>query len=288
MSQLKSQGLLIGLIAGMASLLALFWANPAREMVLSIGAICLIFLSLGLEYTAKSRTGAKAVPLAEVAGDIGSFALVFILLDGVMKWALPFLILAILPKLPHLQWPLWQQVLAVTLWIELAAWASHWAHHRYKPLWALHAMHHAPAHLYTLNNFRFHPLNHAINHIAMIAPLLLIGFSSDAILIYSALALPVLIMQHSDVDFDFGALNHVFNTSQLHHWHHSADAAEGTKNLGRALVVFDKLFGTYIGAGANRRPSRIGLFAVSRDFPAASRFWAQLMWPFGRSCCASR
>ena len=122
MSRIMSQALLLGLMAAMAGLLALFWGNPSREMALSLGAIGLILLSLGLEHRAKAV--ATRVPLPELAGDVGSFVLVFGLLDGVLKGVLPFLILAVLPDGHVLAWPLWVQVVITTLWIELAAWVS--------------------------------------------------------------------------------------------------------------------------------------------------------------------
>ena len=106
-------------------------------------------------------------------------------------------------------------------------------------------MHHSTTQLYTLNNFRFHPLNHIINHVAMIVPLAVAGISADAMLIYAALSLPILLLQHSNIDFDFGFLNQVLNTNDLHRWHHSAQPYEGTMNLGRALIIWDRLFGTY-------------------------------------------
>lgn len=287
MNRLLSQALLFGLIAGMAALLILFWAHPAREAFMAGAAMVLIALSLVLERVFPHDPEWAEVPRAEVAGDIGSFVLIFGILDGALKWLTPFALLAVAPLQATLDLPLWQQILLVFLWIEFAAWASHWAHHRYKPLWALHAMHHSTERLYTLNNFRFHPFNHVLNHLAMILPLLWIGVAAEAILVYTALTLPVLLLQHSNIAFDFGRLNMVLNTNDLHRWHHSAKPAEGTMNLGRALVLWDQVFGTYLRPSTSSAPSRIGLFSVSHNFPPASKFGAQLAWPFNAGCCRS-
>lgn len=287
MNRLPSQALLIGLIAGMAAMLFVFWTHPAREALMVGAALGLIVLSLLLERFFPHDSAWVDVPRAEVAGDIGSFVLIFGIFDGALKWMTPFVVLAIAPLQSTLDWPLWQQIVLVFLWIELSAWASHWAHHRYKPLWALHAMHHSTEHLYTLNNFRFHPFNHVLNHLAMILPLLWIGVAAEAILVYTALTLPILLLQHSNIAFNFGRLNMVFNTNDLHRWHHSAKPEEGMKNLGRALVLWDQVFGTYLRPSTLSAPARIGLFAVSRSFPPASKFWAQLAWPFNPACCRS-
>ena len=285
MSRFRSQSLLLSLIAMMAGLTALVWSHPAREAVMAGAAFGLIGLSLLLERRWPHDPAWSEVPRVEVAGDVGSFVLIFGLLDGALKWLTPFVVLALLPLPGSLTLPLWQQVVLVVLWIEFAAWASHWAHHRYKPLWALHAMHHSTERLYTLNNFRFHPFNHVLNHLAMILPLLWLGVAAEAILIYTALSLPVLLLQHSNIAFDFGRLNLLFNTNDLHRWHHSAHPDEGVMNLGRALVLWDQVFGTYLRPAAAQAPERIGLFRASRHFPAASRFWAQLAWPLSRDCC---
>ena len=249
-----------------------------------------------LAFIALSLIAERVLPLhrdwndaqGDTGGDVASLVLVFGVLDSALKWLLPFLILA---AWPHgglqITAPLWLQFIAVTLLVELGAWASHWAHHRYRPLWALHAMHHSPKRLYTLNNFRFHPLNHVLNHLAMFGIPLMLGFAPEAVLGYAAVFLPVLILQHSNIGFDFGALNGVLNTNELHRWHHSADPAEGTKNLGRALIVFDRLFGTYLNPG-NGEPARLGLFAESAGYPGAARFLAQLVYPFSRNCCAGK
>lgn len=287
MTRFFSQALLISLMAAMAALLAAFWAHHAREAILAGAAIVMISVSVLLERFWPYDRSWSEVPRTELAGDIGSFVLVFGILDGALKWLTPFIALAILPLPGPLGIPLWQQVAFVIMWIEFAAWASHWAHHRFKPLWALHAMHHSTEHLYTLNNFRFHPLNHVLNHLAMILPLLMIGVAAEAILIYTAMSLPVLLLQHSNIAFDFGRLNLVFNTNDLHRWHHSAQPSEGTKNLGRALVIWDQIFGTYLRRAKPCAPNRIGLFDVSSRFPAASDYWAQLVWPFTPRCCRS-
>lgn len=285
MTRFLSQLLLISLIAAMAALLMAFWAHPAREAVVAGAAMILIAVSLVLERLWPHDPAWADVTRAEAAGDIGSFVLVFGLLDGALKWLTPFAVLVLAPSRDTLGLPLWQQILAAVLWIEFAAWASHWAHHRYGPLWALHAMHHSTERLYTLNNFRFHPFNHVLNHLAMILPLLWVGVAAEAILVYTAVTLPVLLLQHSNIAFDFGRLNLLFNTNDLHRWHHSARPAEGMKNLGRALVLWDQVFGTYLRPSASSSPSGIGLFSASRGFPPASKFWAQLAWPFNPGCC---
>ncbi len=285
MNKFLSYALLLGVMGVMSASLAMLWESPHRETFLAGGSIVLIFMSLILERLWPHNFQWQKISRAELLGDVSSFVLVFGLIDGALKWLTPFAILALLPAISELNMVLWQQVVLATLWIEFAAWVSHWGHHRFKPLWALHAMHHSTEQLYTLNNYRVHPLNHILNHLVMIIPPVLIGISADAILVYTVISLPVLVLQHSNIAFDFGRLNLVLNTNDLHRWHHSASASEGTKNLGRTLVIWDQVFKTYLRTYAKSSPSQIGLFQISRNFPDASHLWAQLAWPFSKECC---
>lgn len=285
---IASQAFLLGLIAAMAVLFALTVENPSQDMILSGAALGLIALSLVLE---------RLFPLhkdwnegqGDTAGDLAAFALIFGALDSVLKYLSPFLILALLPDMTQaMTAPLWVQVIAATLVIEFGSWLSHWAHHRYPRLWALHAMHHSTERLYTLNNFRFHPLNHVFNHILAFLPPLAFGIAPQALLAYTALSMPVLLLQHSNVRFEFGILNTVFNTNALHRWHHSTAPKEGTKNFGRALILWDQLFGTYYNPAKPTEPASIGLFRTSKAYPKPQNFLRQLAWPFSKSCCAAR
>lgn len=259
--------------------------SSMQEMYLTVATIGLIGLSLAME---------RLLPLhnewnsgnGDTAGDIGSFVIVFGILDGALKWVSPFFILALLPTASTASgWPLWGQIIIAALLIELGAWISHWAHHKYKPLWALHAMHHSTERLYTLNNFRFHPLNHVLNYLIMFLPLLALGISKDAILGYTALTLPILLFQHSNVGFNFGFLSYFLNTNTLHRWHHSTAYKEGMQNFGRATVIWDHVFGTFLNPADDKEPDSIGLFTGESLYPKANRTLRQIAWPFTKNCC---
>ena len=281
-----SQVFLLGLIAAMAAVFIATRSNPAQDMVLSVTAIALIALSLGMERLFPLHTDWNK-DQGETSGDVTSFIVIFGILDGALKFLMPFLILTFLPDVQiGLALPFWTEVALVMLLIEFGAWVSHWAHHRYPRLWAFHAMHHSPERLYTLNNFRFHPLNHIATYVLAFTPPLLLGFSQDALLAYAALTLPIVLFQHSNIRFDFGVLNYLFNTNELHRWHHSAAAKEGTKNLGRALVIWDQVFGTFLAPARRSEPKSIGLFFASRSYPKAHHLLRQITWHFCKTCCA--
>lgn len=280
-----SQSFLIALILAMAALLTATLNTADQDMLISAAAALLIIASLLLERLFPHDRTWNAGK-GDTGGDVASFVLIFGALDSLLKFAAPFIVLLLLPEQAQV-WtaPLWLQIIAATALIELAAWFSHWAHHTNPHLWSLHAMHHSTTRLYTLNNFRFHPLNHLLNYVVAFLPPLLVGIHPDALLAYAALSLPILILQHSNISFDFGGLNFIFNTNELHRWHHSTNPNQGTKNLGRALVLWDQAFGTFHYPAQNASPKAVGLFHSSRNYPAARHFMRQLAWPFSKSCC---
>jgi sterol desaturase/sphingolipid hydroxylase (fatty acid hydroxylase superfamily) len=179
--------------------------------------------------------------------------------------------------------PLALQLPLVILWIELAKYLMHRAHHELPPLWRLHALHHGSERLYWLNNFRFHPLNHALNTAFALLPLLLLGAPAELLLTAALLTQPILMLQHLNVATRSGWLNRVISTNELHRWHHSADPREANANYGSALIVWDRLLGTYRDRPG--RPARIGLFGDGGGWPVHASYWRQLLLPLTPACC---
>lgn len=171
----------------------------------------------------------------------------------------------------------------VILWTELAKYAMHRAHHELPALWRLHALHHGSQRLYWLNNFRFHPLNHGLNTAAALLPLLLLGVPAELLLAAALLTQPLLMLQHLNVDTRSGWLNRWVSTNELHRWHHSADPREANANYGSALIVWDRVFGSYRAAGG--RPARLGLFGDGGGWPVQASYWRQLLLPLTPACC---
>jgi sterol desaturase/sphingolipid hydroxylase (fatty acid hydroxylase superfamily) len=71
-----------------------------------------------------------------------------------------------------------------------------------------------------------------------------------------------------------GWLDYLFNTPNLHRWHHSPEPAEGNSNYGQNLVLWDQIFGTWL----HRPDSELGEIGIVERMPR--RFWQQLQVPF--------
>ncbi len=225
------------------------------------------------------------------ATDWLSMATLLAAVDPLLKWAGPALVAALYARLdlrgglfpPDLPFVL--QVAMAALIAEFGFYWAHRLHHSRPALWWLHALHHGSKRLYSVNNFRLHPLNYGLNYLFGILPLLLIGAPPDVLYGYLALTYPVLMLQHANLPLRCGWLNYVFSTNEVHRWHHSAACREGDSNFGRALVVWDHVFGTFRYQPENaNRPQAIGLYTGNR-YPARASYWRQVFSMFLPACC---
>jgi ornithine lipid hydroxylase len=250
------------------------------EAVVTLSSLVVLLLAAGLERFMPHRpdwnraSGDALTDATSAAVLIGAVdpLLTAAQLDATAHWAndVPFALL----------------VVAALLWIELAKYAVHRWHHTNRGLWWLHALHHSSRRLYTLNNFRFHPLNHVINQLFAIGPLLVLGVPADVLLACLAITQPVLMLQHANIELRSGWLNRVFSSNEAHRWHHSASVAEANCNFGSALLLWDHVFGTWRAPDTERGPAAIGLFGDGAHYPATRSYLAQLASMFGPACCS--
>jgi ornithine lipid hydroxylase len=176
---------------------------------------------------------------------------------------------------PH-HWPL---VAQTALGLVLAEAGLYWKHriaHEWPPLWRFHAVHHSVTRLWFLNTGRFHLVD-TLTGLAVAMPLLLLlGAPHEAMIMVSAITAIIGVLTHSNVEMRCGVLNYVFNTPELHRWHHSKATLEGNRNYGENLMLFDQVFGTFF-LPSRRPPVDIGI-----RHPMPVSFWGQLKAPFGQ------
>lgn len=177
-------------------------------------------------------------------------------------------------------WPQhWPVVPQIALTLVIAEFGLYWAHrlsHEWPPLWRFHALHHSVERLWFWNTGRFHPLN-TLTSMAFSVPLVwLAGAPADMLTWLSAITAFIGMLTHCNVDLRSGAVSWVFNTPELHRWHHSRRVEEGNTNYGENLMLFDWLFGSYF-LPDRRPPLDIGI-----DQPTPDTFLAQLRQPFGK------
>ena len=172
------------------------------------------------------------------------------------------------------QAPLFVQVIIGLIVSEIGLYGAHRLAHEWPWLWRFHAVHHSVKKLWLVNTGRFHFVDSFASVFASMPFLILSGISMDAIVWVSAITAYIGILTHCNVDMRCGVLNYVFNTPNLHRWHHSTRPEEGNKNYGENMMLWDQLFGTYL----YKKNENIDFIGITDHMPA--KLIDQLKMPF--------
>lgn len=173
-------------------------------------------------------------------------------------------------------WPLWCQVL---LGIVTAEFGLYWAHrlsHEFHPLWRFHAVHHSVTKLWIVNTGRFHFVNSLVSILLGTGVLIALGAPLEIVIWLSAVTAYIGVLTHCNVEMRFfWPLSYMFNTPELHRWHHSKRLREGNKNYSENVMIWDHVFRTFFIDRDRRPPVNIG---ITQKMP--EKFTEQLVWPF--------
>ncbi len=173
-------------------------------------------------------------------------------------------------------WPLPVQIILGLVVMEFPLYWAHRIAHEWKALWQFHAVHHCVVKLTVINSGRFHFIDAIKSVLPSILLLIALGAPTGVLIWLSALGAYIGLLTHANVAMRFGPLSRVFNTPELHWWHHSKDPSEGNKNYGENLMIWDWVFGSWFNV-SRRPPSDIGVHE-----PVPERFVQQIFWPFQR------
>ncbi|HEV2185884.1 MAG TPA: sterol desaturase family protein [Stellaceae bacterium] len=124
----------------------------------------------------------------------------------------------------------------------------YWFHrcsHRLRLLWANHAVHHSSNELNLSAAVRLGWTGRLVGVSAFFLPLIWLGFPPRAVFVTLNLNLLYQFLLHADWVPKLGPLEWVLNTPSHHRVHHAANPEYRDKNFGGALIVFDRLFGTF-------------------------------------------
>jgi sterol desaturase/sphingolipid hydroxylase (fatty acid hydroxylase superfamily) len=136
----------------------------------------------------------------------------------------------------------------------------YWFHrlsHRVRYLWANHAVHHSPNELNLSAAYRFGWTGRIAGTAIFFVPLIWVGFPSGAVFATLTLNLLYQFWLHAAWIPKLGWLELVFNTPSHHRVHHAANPEYLDANYGGVLIVFDRLFGTFV-AEREDLPCRYG------------------------------
>ncbi len=152
------------------------------------------------------------------------------------------------------------------LLLDLAVYVQHRVFHRIPVLWRLHAVHHADASFDVTTGIRFHPVEILLSLAWKSAIVVVLGVPAGAAVLFEFVLSTTALFNHGNVRLPEpveSRLRWLLVTPTLHRVHHSLAPDEREQNYGFSLTWWDRLFGTYRGAGRKPDPEiGIGLSGV--------------------------
>jgi sterol desaturase/sphingolipid hydroxylase (fatty acid hydroxylase superfamily) len=122
----------------------------------------------------------------------------------------------------------------------------HRAAHRMRWFWATHSVHHSPNELTLASAMRLGWTGKFTGSVIFFTPLVWLGFKPTAVLAVLAANLLYQFWIHATWIPKLGPLEWVFNTPSHHRVHHGSNPEYLDCNYGGVLIVFDRLFGTFV------------------------------------------
>ncbi len=141
---------------------------------------------------------------------------------------------------------------------ELCYYWYHRAAHRVRWFWCNHAVHHSPNDLNLATAYRIGMFGKLTGTFLFFTPLVWLGFEPQLVMITLTINLLYQFWIHTTWMPKLGWLEGIFNTPSAHRVHHASNPEYLDANFGGTLVIFDRLFGTYVPERADL-PPRYGL-----------------------------
>jgi sterol desaturase/sphingolipid hydroxylase (fatty acid hydroxylase superfamily) len=142
---------------------------------------------------------------------------------------------------------------------------QHRASHRIRWMWATHSVHHSTTRFNLTAAIRLGWTGSISGNFLFFLPLALLGFHPLMIVAMLSINLFYQFFIHTEFVPRLGVLEWVLNTPNHHRVHHASNEACLDRNFGGILIVFDRLFGTFVEPPA-REKLRYGLVGGQPSF----------------------
>ena len=160
--------------------------------------------------------------------------------------ATPFLVYAYSHRAFSAPLDTWWGLALLIVGQEFCYYWLHRASHEVRWFWASHQVHHSPNELNLSAAYRVGWTGRASGVAIFYLPLAWLGFDPVAIYVIHSLNLLYQFWLHADWIPKLGPLEWVFNTPSHHRVHHAANVEYLDANYGGILIVWDRVFGTFV------------------------------------------
>jgi len=124
-------------------------------------------------------------------------------------------------------------------------WFHRWSH-TVRWFWATHAVHHSPNSMSFLTAERLGWTQNLSAGVLTFLPLVWLGFRPEDVLAALGINLIYQYWLHTEIIGKLGWMEGVFNTPSNHRVHHGSNPQYLDANYGGVLIIFDRIFGTYV------------------------------------------
>ncbi|MEJ5896525.1 sterol desaturase family protein [Aquabacterium sp. G14] len=136
---------------------------------------------------------------------------------------------------------------ALFLGVEFCYYVFHRASHRIRWFWCAHVVHHGSEHMNFTTAMRQSWLYSFAGNWLFYTPLVWLGFEPRWVLFALAINLAYQFFVHTQWIAKLPApIEFIFNTPSHHRAHHGRNPRYIDKNYGGTLIIFDRLFGTFV------------------------------------------
>ncbi|GAB3547360.1 sterol desaturase family protein [Spirosoma fluminis] len=175
--------------------------------------------------------------------------------------------------------PGWAQLLLLFVVRDFIQWNVHRLLHHSPWLWQFHKVHHSTEVMGYAAHFRYHWMETIVYRTLEYIPLAMIGFGLQEFFIVHLFTLAIGHLNHANMYLPIGPLRYVFNSPQMHLWHHAEDLPAHSRagiNFGITLSLWDYVFGT-AHVPYEKSTLRLG-FPGSNQVP--NSFFGQMVYPW--------
>ncbi len=173
-------------------------------------------------------------------------------------------------------WPVWLEMALAWVVLDCAIYWQHRAFHEIRALWPLHRAHHTDIEFDATTAVRFHPAEIFLSVLFKSAVVIALGAAPLAVLLLETTVSSFALFNHANLRLPpwlENTLSRLIVTPDLHRIHHSVHRDETDSNYGSSLVLWDKLFASYVAQPRDGHETmRIGLeeFRDEREQKLAS------------------
>lgn len=168
------------------------------------------------------------------------------LLSAVWTWAYQFRLF----EIPNSWW-------ALLLCFVLDDFRYYWLHrigHERRWFWASHVVHHSSQHYNLTTALRQTWTGDILGGLLFKSPLVLIGFHPAMLAFVFGINLIYQFWIHTEMIDRLGPFEKVFNTPSHHRVHHATNAKYLDSNYAGVLIIWDRMFGTFVEEDRDERP----------------------------------